>query len=81
MQERYHQAVTPAVGSDGSWIQPQSAGLSGTTSNGITPNDGLYASDPWRAQAQLLPVPEGEPASFAPASRAATPFGTPQSAG
>eukprot|EP00959_Pyramimonas_sp_CCMP1952_P086777 1815074-Pyramimonas_sp.AAC.1 len=51
------------------------------TSNGITPNDGLYANDPWRAQTQQLLVPAGQPASFASMSRAATPFGAPQSAG
>eukprot|EP00959_Pyramimonas_sp_CCMP1952_P030105 631255-Pyramimonas_sp.AAC.1 len=31
------QAGTPAGGSDGSWIQAQSADASGTTYNGITP--------------------------------------------
>eukprot|EP00959_Pyramimonas_sp_CCMP1952_P163560 3419561-Pyramimonas_sp.AAC.1 len=51
------------------------------TSSGITPADLLCASDPWRAQMQQLPVPAGQPASFAPMSRATTPFGTPQSAG
>eukprot|EP00959_Pyramimonas_sp_CCMP1952_P387469 8120144-Pyramimonas_sp.AAC.1 len=80
MQEGY-QAGTLAGGSDGSWIQAQSADLSGMTSNGITLNDGLHANDPWRAQAQPLPVLAGQPASFAPMSRATTPFGTPQSAG
>eukprot|EP00959_Pyramimonas_sp_CCMP1952_P169820 3548032-Pyramimonas_sp.AAC.1 len=49
-------------GSDGSWTQAQSADLSGTTPNGITPNDGLYANDPRRAQAQQMPVPAGQPA-------------------
>eukprot|EP00959_Pyramimonas_sp_CCMP1952_P173232 3619799-Pyramimonas_sp.AAC.1 len=80
MQEAY-QAGTPAGGSDGSWIQAQSADLSGmTTSNGITPNDGLYVKDPWRAPAQQMPALAGQLAPFAPMSRATTPFGT-QSAG
>eukprot|EP00959_Pyramimonas_sp_CCMP1952_P350195 7337000-Pyramimonas_sp.AAC.1 len=60
------QAGAPAGGSDGSWIQAQSADLSGKTSNGITAIDGLHANDPWRAQAQPLPAPAGQPASFAP---------------
>eukprot|EP00959_Pyramimonas_sp_CCMP1952_P232475 4858337-Pyramimonas_sp.AAC.1 len=77
MQEGYR-AGTPAGGSDGSWIQVRSADLSGMASNGITPNDGLYANDPWRAQAQPLPAPSGQFASFAPMSRAATQFGIPQ---
>eukprot|EP00959_Pyramimonas_sp_CCMP1952_P038778 811941-Pyramimonas_sp.AAC.1 len=75
------QAGAPAGGSDGSWSQTQSADLSGVTSNGIAPNDGLHANDPWRAQAQPLLVPAGQPASFASTSRATTQFGTPQSAG
>eukprot|EP00959_Pyramimonas_sp_CCMP1952_P090908 1903138-Pyramimonas_sp.AAC.1 len=50
-------------------------------SNEITLNDGLHANNPWRAQAQPLPAPAGQPASFVPTSRATTPFGTPQSAG
>eukprot|EP00959_Pyramimonas_sp_CCMP1952_P308260 6451146-Pyramimonas_sp.AAC.1 len=54
MQEAY-EAGAPAGGSDGSWIQAQSADLSGMTSNGVTPNDGLFANDPWRAQARPLP--------------------------
>eukprot|EP00959_Pyramimonas_sp_CCMP1952_P439043 9191328-Pyramimonas_sp.AAC.1 len=45
------------------------------------PQDGLYTNDPWRSQAQPMPVLAGQPASFAPMSRATTPFGTPQSAG
>eukprot|EP00959_Pyramimonas_sp_CCMP1952_P406386 8517527-Pyramimonas_sp.AAC.1 len=73
-------AGTPAGGSDGSWIQAHSADLSGMTSNGIAPNDGLYANDPWRAQAQPLPALAGQPASFAAMRRATTLFGTPQSA-
>eukprot|EP00959_Pyramimonas_sp_CCMP1952_P238695 4987931-Pyramimonas_sp.AAC.1 len=40
--------------------------------------NGLYANDPWRVQPQQLPVPAGQPASFAPMTRAATPFGAPQ---
>eukprot|EP00959_Pyramimonas_sp_CCMP1952_P181940 3804291-Pyramimonas_sp.AAC.1 len=75
------QAGTPAGGSDGSWIQARSADVSGMTSSGTTPNNGLCANDPWRAQTQQLPVPSGQPASFAPMSRATTPFGAPQSAG
>eukprot|EP00959_Pyramimonas_sp_CCMP1952_P440337 9218998-Pyramimonas_sp.AAC.1 len=67
-------AGAPAGGPDGSWIQAQSVDVSGMTSSGITPNDILCADDPWRAQAQQLPVPAGQPASFAPMSRATTPF-------
>eukprot|EP00959_Pyramimonas_sp_CCMP1952_P351401 7362644-Pyramimonas_sp.AAC.1 len=80
MQVEY-QAGAPAGGSDGSWIQAESADVSGMTSNGIAPADGLFANDPWRAQTQQLPAPARQPASFAPASRATTPFGTPRSAG
>eukprot|EP00959_Pyramimonas_sp_CCMP1952_P265474 5551104-Pyramimonas_sp.AAC.1 len=40
-----NQAGAPADGSDGSWIQAQSAEASGTTSSGVAPNDGLYAND------------------------------------
>eukprot|EP00959_Pyramimonas_sp_CCMP1952_P375444 7863618-Pyramimonas_sp.AAC.1 len=68
------QAGAPVGRSDGSWIQAQSADASGMTSNGITPSDVSYANDPWRAQAQQLPAPAGQPASLALASRAATPF-------
>eukprot|EP00959_Pyramimonas_sp_CCMP1952_P262753 5494165-Pyramimonas_sp.AAC.1 len=77
MQDMY-QAGTPAGGSDGSWIQAQSADVTGMTSSGITPTDTLCANDPWRSQVQQLPVPAGQPASFAPLGRATTPFGTPQ---
>eukprot|EP00959_Pyramimonas_sp_CCMP1952_P287009 6002042-Pyramimonas_sp.AAC.1 len=73
-----YQAGSPAGGSDGSWIQAQSAGVTGGTSSGITPTDTLCANDPLRARVQQLPVLAGQPASFAPMSRAATPFGTPR---
>eukprot|EP00959_Pyramimonas_sp_CCMP1952_P361643 7573930-Pyramimonas_sp.AAC.1 len=53
----------------------------GITPSGITPTGTLYTNDPWRAQVQQLPVPAGQPALFAPMRRAATPSGTPQSAG
>eukprot|EP00959_Pyramimonas_sp_CCMP1952_P322577 6750142-Pyramimonas_sp.AAC.1 len=59
------QAGAPAGGSDGSWIQAQSAGVTGITPSGITPADTLYADDPWRARVQQLPVTAGQPASFA----------------
>eukprot|EP00959_Pyramimonas_sp_CCMP1952_P352705 7389790-Pyramimonas_sp.AAC.1 len=72
-------AGTPSGGSDGSWIQAQSADGAGITPSGITPTDTLYANDPWRSQVQQLPVPAGQPSSFAPMGRATTPFGTPQS--
>eukprot|EP00959_Pyramimonas_sp_CCMP1952_P199652 4176238-Pyramimonas_sp.AAC.1 len=62
MMKEGYQAETLAGGSDGSWIQAQSADVTGMTSSGITPNDMLYASDPWRAQTQHLPVPAGQPA-------------------
>eukprot|EP00959_Pyramimonas_sp_CCMP1952_P309628 6479680-Pyramimonas_sp.AAC.1 len=62
MMQEGCQAGTPAGGSDGSWMQAQSADLSSMTSNGITPNDGLHANDPWHAQTQTLPVPAGQPA-------------------
>eukprot|EP00959_Pyramimonas_sp_CCMP1952_P031688 664840-Pyramimonas_sp.AAC.1 len=65
MQEGYP-AGAPAGYSDGMWIRAQSADLSGMTSNGIAPDDGQYANDPRRAQAQPLPVPAGQPASFVP---------------
>eukprot|EP00959_Pyramimonas_sp_CCMP1952_P030944 648978-Pyramimonas_sp.AAC.1 len=81
MVQDAYQAGAPAGGSDGSWIQARCADVTGIASSGITPTDTLYANDPWRAQVQQLPVPAGQPASFAPMSRAATPFGTPQSAG
>eukprot|EP00959_Pyramimonas_sp_CCMP1952_P396932 8316788-Pyramimonas_sp.AAC.1 len=77
MQEA-HQARAPAGGSDGSWIQAHSADLSGMTSSGAAPNDGFYASDPWRNQAQQLPAPARQPAAFAPMSRTTTQLGTPQ---
>eukprot|EP00959_Pyramimonas_sp_CCMP1952_P105809 2212293-Pyramimonas_sp.AAC.3 len=54
MMQEGCQAGAPAGGSDGLWIQTQSVDVSGMTSNGIAPNDGLYANDPWRAQAQPL---------------------------
>eukprot|EP00959_Pyramimonas_sp_CCMP1952_P375258 7859365-Pyramimonas_sp.AAC.1 len=81
MMQEAHQAGTPAGGSDGSWVQAQSADPSGMTSSGVTLNDAQCASAPRRYQAQQLPALAGPPAAFAPASRAATPFGTPQSAG
>eukprot|EP00959_Pyramimonas_sp_CCMP1952_P320983 6717532-Pyramimonas_sp.AAC.1 len=81
MLQEVSQAGAPAGGSDGSWTQSQSADATGINSSGITPADMLCASDPWRAQVQQLQVPAGQPASFAPMSRATTPFGTPQSAG
>eukprot|EP00959_Pyramimonas_sp_CCMP1952_P423169 8864293-Pyramimonas_sp.AAC.1 len=68
-------ARTPAGGSDGSWMQAQSADVTGITSSGITPTDTLCANDPWRAQVQQLQAPAGQPASFAPMSRATTLFG------
>eukprot|EP00959_Pyramimonas_sp_CCMP1952_P157253 3288471-Pyramimonas_sp.AAC.1 len=80
LQEGYI-AGAPAGGSDGSWIQAQSADVSGMTSNGIAPNDGLCANGPWCAQTQQLPAPAGQPASLAPVSRAATPSGAPHIAG
>eukprot|EP00959_Pyramimonas_sp_CCMP1952_P327834 6863397-Pyramimonas_sp.AAC.1 len=64
-----HQAGAPAGGSDGSWIQAQSADVTGMTSSGIDPADMLCADDPLRAQVQQLPVPAGQPASFAPMSK------------
>eukprot|EP00959_Pyramimonas_sp_CCMP1952_P226544 4737077-Pyramimonas_sp.AAC.1 len=81
MLQDLYQAGAFAGGSDGSWMQAQSAGVIGMISSGITPADTLCADDLWRAQMQQLPVPSGQPASFAPMSRAAAPFGTPQSAG
>eukprot|EP00959_Pyramimonas_sp_CCMP1952_P407907 8548599-Pyramimonas_sp.AAC.1 len=66
MMQEVNQAGAPAGGSDGSWIQAQSADLSSMTPGGVTPNDGLYASVPWRAQAQQLPASAGPPAAFAP---------------
>eukprot|EP00959_Pyramimonas_sp_CCMP1952_P354755 7430980-Pyramimonas_sp.AAC.1 len=50
-------AVAPAGGSDGSWIQAQSADVTGITPSGNTPSDTLYANDPWRDHVQQLPVP------------------------
>eukprot|EP00959_Pyramimonas_sp_CCMP1952_P192345 4021981-Pyramimonas_sp.AAC.1 len=64
-----YQAWAPAGGSDGSWIQAQSADVTGMTSSGITPTGMLYTNDPWRAQTQQLPAPAGQPASSAPMSR------------
>eukprot|EP00959_Pyramimonas_sp_CCMP1952_P127473 2666352-Pyramimonas_sp.AAC.1 len=61
IQEAYL-AGTPAGGSDGSWTQAESDDLSGMTPNGITPNDRLYANDPWRTQAQQLHAPARQPA-------------------
>eukprot|EP00959_Pyramimonas_sp_CCMP1952_P222135 4643919-Pyramimonas_sp.AAC.1 len=57
-------AGAPADVSDGSWIwmQAQSAEVSGATSSGARPNDGLFADDPRRNRAQQLPVPAGQPA-------------------
>eukprot|EP00959_Pyramimonas_sp_CCMP1952_P165320 3455854-Pyramimonas_sp.AAC.1 len=69
-----HHAGAPTGGSDGSWIQAQSADVTGITPSGITPSDTSYANDPWRAHVQQLPVPVGQPASFALMSRATTPF-------
>eukprot|EP00959_Pyramimonas_sp_CCMP1952_P441544 9243850-Pyramimonas_sp.AAC.1 len=43
-------AGTPAGGSDGSWMQAESADVTGITPGGTTPTDTLYADDPWRAQ-------------------------------
>eukprot|EP00959_Pyramimonas_sp_CCMP1952_P257499 5379964-Pyramimonas_sp.AAC.1 len=74
MQDTYH-AGTPAGGSDGSWIQARNADATGSTSSGTAPSDTLCVNDPWRAHGQHLPVPAGHPASFAPMSRATTPFG------
>eukprot|EP00959_Pyramimonas_sp_CCMP1952_P044699 933838-Pyramimonas_sp.AAC.1 len=65
----YH-AGAPAGGFDGSWIQAQSADVTGSTPSGMTPTDTLYADDPWRAQVQQLPAPAGQPASIALMSRA-----------
>eukprot|EP00959_Pyramimonas_sp_CCMP1952_P100104 2093406-Pyramimonas_sp.AAC.1 len=62
---RGYQAGAPAGGLDG----------------GVAPTEGLYARDPRRNQAQQVPTPAGQPAAFAPMSRATTPFGTPQCAG
>eukprot|EP00959_Pyramimonas_sp_CCMP1952_P379633 7952254-Pyramimonas_sp.AAC.1 len=62
MMQAGYRAGTSAGGSDGSWIQAQSVDVTGMTSSGITPNDMLYANDPWRAQTQQLPVPAGQPA-------------------
>eukprot|EP00959_Pyramimonas_sp_CCMP1952_P237916 4971675-Pyramimonas_sp.AAC.1 len=56
------QTGAPAGGSDGSWMQAQSADVTGITPSGLTPTDTLYANDPWRAQVQQLPVPAGQPA-------------------
>eukprot|EP00959_Pyramimonas_sp_CCMP1952_P385182 8072639-Pyramimonas_sp.AAC.2 len=78
--DAYH-AGAPAAGSNGSWIQAQTADVTGIASSGITPFDTSYVNDPWRAHVEQLPVPAGQPASFAPMSRATTPFGTPQSSG
>eukprot|EP00959_Pyramimonas_sp_CCMP1952_P416052 8716924-Pyramimonas_sp.AAC.1 len=64
MQDTYH-AGTLAGGSDGSWIQAQNADATGITSSGITPSDTLHVDDPRRAHVQQLPVPAGQPASFA----------------
>eukprot|EP00959_Pyramimonas_sp_CCMP1952_P117513 2456560-Pyramimonas_sp.AAC.1 len=73
MQDAYH-AGGPAGGSDRSWLQAQNADVTGISSSGITPSDTLCVNDPWRAHVQQLPVPAGQPASFAPMSRATTPF-------
>eukprot|EP00959_Pyramimonas_sp_CCMP1952_P394986 8275606-Pyramimonas_sp.AAC.1 len=73
------QAGALAGGADLSWIQAQSAVVIGMASSGVAPNDMLCANDPWRAQKEQLPVPAGQPALFAPMSRATTSFGTPQS--
>eukprot|EP00959_Pyramimonas_sp_CCMP1952_P279640 5846718-Pyramimonas_sp.AAC.1 len=80
MMDAYY-AGTLARGYDGSWIQAPSADVTGITPHGITPSDTLCANDPWRAQIQQLPVPAGQPASFAPMCRTITPFGTPQTVG
>eukprot|EP00959_Pyramimonas_sp_CCMP1952_P154439 3231089-Pyramimonas_sp.AAC.1 len=79
MLQEVYPAGAPAEGCDGSWIQAQCADVSGITSS-VSPNDGLFANDPWRNQAQQLPVPAGQPAVFAPRSGPAIPFATPQSA-
>eukprot|EP00959_Pyramimonas_sp_CCMP1952_P291342 6094381-Pyramimonas_sp.AAC.1 len=76
----YHGGA-PAGGSDGSWIQAQSADVTGFALSGITSSDTLYVNVPWRAHVQQLPVPAGRPASFAFMSIATTPCGTPQCAG
>eukprot|EP00959_Pyramimonas_sp_CCMP1952_P003200 66279-Pyramimonas_sp.AAC.1 len=57
MMQEVHQAGAPADGSDGSWGPAQSANASVITSSRVTPNDGLYENDPWRNQAQQLPIP------------------------
>eukprot|EP00959_Pyramimonas_sp_CCMP1952_P387412 8118750-Pyramimonas_sp.AAC.1 len=62
MLQDVYQAGTLARGSDGSWIQAQSADVTGMTSSGITPADMLCTNDPWRAQTQQLPAPAGQPA-------------------
>jgi len=61
-------AGQPAGGSDGSWVH--ATDMSGLTSNG---GDGLFAMGPWRPQAQQLPTPAGQPATYHPQSGATTP--------
>eukprot|EP00959_Pyramimonas_sp_CCMP1952_P236202 4936564-Pyramimonas_sp.AAC.1 len=63
-----------AGASGGGSVQAQSADVAGITSSGFTPSDTLYVNDPWRVHVQQLPAPSGKLASFAPMSRAATPF-------
>eukprot|EP00959_Pyramimonas_sp_CCMP1952_P409918 8590927-Pyramimonas_sp.AAC.1 len=43
IQDAYH-AGAPAGGSDGSWVQAQSADVTGITSSGIAPSDTLYVN-------------------------------------
>eukprot|EP00959_Pyramimonas_sp_CCMP1952_P111004 2322283-Pyramimonas_sp.AAC.1 len=57
-----YQAGAPAGGSDRSWVQAQSADVTGMTLGGITSTDMLCARDPRRAPTQQLPVPAGQPA-------------------
>eukprot|EP00959_Pyramimonas_sp_CCMP1952_P029915 627622-Pyramimonas_sp.AAC.1 len=74
MLQEVNPAGAPADGSDGSWIQAQSTYVSGIASSGATSNDGLFSKDPWRNQAQQLPMPAGRPAAFALMSGPTTPF-------
>eukprot|EP00959_Pyramimonas_sp_CCMP1952_P331927 6950427-Pyramimonas_sp.AAC.2 len=78
MLQEVNPAGAPADGSDGSGVQGLSADVSGISSSGVAPSDGLLANDLWHNQARQLPVPAGQPAAFAPRSRPTTPFGTPQ---
>eukprot|EP00959_Pyramimonas_sp_CCMP1952_P309289 6472661-Pyramimonas_sp.AAC.1 len=65
MMGAYH-AGAPVGGSDGSWMQAQSADVTGIAPSGITPSDTLCSNDPLRAHVYQLPVPAGQHASFAP---------------